>query len=63
LVDKDTPEERAHNKKVFERSSEIEEQEWNELLSILKGQDTTKFDKGLDWYEQFDGSGLKNWWD
>jgi hypothetical protein len=48
---------------VFERSSEIEEQEWNELLSILKGQDTTKFDKNLDWYEQFDGSGLKNWWD
>ena len=63
LVDKDTPEERAHNKKVFKRSSEIEEQEWNELLSILKGQDTTKFDKDLDWYKQFDGSGLKNWWD
>lgn len=63
LVDKDTPEERAHNKKVFERSSEIEKQEWNELLSILKGQDTTKFDKDLDWYKQFDGSGLKNWWD
>ena len=63
LVDKDTPEERKHNKKVFERAREIEEQEWNELFSILKGQDIKKFDKDYDWNKQFDGSGLKYWWD
>ena len=63
LVDKDTPEEKEHNKKVFDRAREIEEQEWDELFVILKGQDYTKFDKDIDWYEQFDGSGLKGWWD
>jgi hypothetical protein len=63
LVDKDTPEEKEHNKKVFDRAREIEKQEWDELFVILKGQDYTKFDKDIDWYEQFDGSGIKGWWD
>jgi hypothetical protein len=63
LVDKDTPEEKEHNKKVFDRAHEIEKQEWDELFVILKGQDYTKFDKDIDWYEQFDGSGIKGWWD
>ena len=63
LIDNDTPEEKEHNKKVFDRAREIEEQEWDELFVILKGQDYTKFDKDIDWYEQFDGSGLKGWWD
>ena len=35
----------------------------DELFVILKGQDYTKFDKDIDWYEQFDGSGIKGWWD
>ena len=63
LVDKDTPEEKEHNKKVFERAREIEKQEWDELFVILKGQDYTKFDKDIDWDKQFDGSGLRGWWD
>ena len=63
LIDNDTPEEKEHNKKVFDRAREIEEQEWDELFVILKGQDYTKFDKDKDWYKQFDGSGLKGWWD
>lgn len=63
LVDKDTPQEKEHNKKVFDRAHEIEKQEWDELFVILKGQDYTKFDKDIDWYEQFDGSGIKGWWD
>lgn len=63
LVDKDTPEEKEHNKKVFERAREIEEQEWNEFIEILKGQDYTKFDDKIDWNKQFDGSGLRGWWD
>ena len=63
LVDKDTEEEKIHNRKVFDRANEIEEQEWDELFTILKGQDTKKFDKDKDWYKQFDGSGIKGWWD
>ncbi len=63
LVDKDTDEERVHNRKVFDRAREIGEQEWSELFVILKGQDYTKFDKDIDWDKQFDGSGLRGWWD
>ena len=51
------------DKKVFNRAREIEKQEWDELFVILKGQDYTKFDKKIDWDKQFDGSGIKGWWD
>lgn len=63
LVDKDTEEDKVHNRKLFDRAREIENQEWDELFKILKGQDTSKFDIKKDWYKQFDGSGIKNWWD
>jgi hypothetical protein len=63
IPDKETPEEKEHNTKVFKRTHEIESQEWNELFEILKGQDVNKFDKDYDWEKQFDGSGLKYWWD
>jgi len=63
LVDNNTDEEKKHNKKVFDRAREIEKQEWDELFVILKGQDYTKFDKDIDWDKQFDGSGIKVWWD
>ena len=63
LKDKDTEEEKEHNHKVFSRSREIEVEEWNELFEILKGQDYSKFDKLKEWNEQFDGSGLRGWWD
>ena len=32
-------------------------------MEILKGQDYSSFDRDKDFYEQFDGSGLKTWWD
>jgi hypothetical protein len=75
LVDKDTDEEKIHNRKVFERAHEIEEQEWNELFKILKGQDYKEYRELYDaqteeekkerelWDEWFDGSGIKGWWD
>lgn len=71
----DTPEEKEHNKKVFERSSELEKQEFEELWQILKGQDYQDFRKIYDrlsdeekwkhdhWENWYDGSGIKNWWD
>ena len=63
LVDNDTPEEKEHNMKVYKRAREIEKQEWNELFQILKGQDYSKFNKKTDWNKQFDGTGLRGWWD
>jgi hypothetical protein len=75
LIDKDTPEEKEHNRKVFDRASEIEEQEWDELFKILKGQSHKEYremhntQKVLGeendnlWNEWFDGSGIKGWWD
>ena len=75
LVEEDTPEERKHNKKVFDRVRQIEENEWDELFKILKGQDykeyrkLVKLDKKREikndnlWDEWFDGSGLNGWWD
>lgn len=73
LIDKDTPEEKEHNRKVFTRSREIEESMWAELFHILKGQDFSKFeeapkdmkhaDQWDHWQKQFDGSGMRGWWD
>jgi hypothetical protein len=64
LVDKETPEEKEHNNKVFERAREIEEQMWIELWTILQGQNYTHLSKeNQSWDEWFDGSGLNSWWD
>lgn len=63
LKDKESPEERKHNSAVFNRAREIQEQQWNELSDILRGQDYSKFDKDKEFYDQFDGSGLRGWWD
>lgn len=45
-----------HNKKVYDRSAKIEEQEWKELWQIIKG-------KKYKTYEEWDGSDLRSWWD
>ena len=72
LVDKDTDEEREHNRKVYDRTHELEEQEWNELFEILKGQNYKEYHDTLseeekknpnNYNEWFDGSGLRGWWD
>lgn len=64
IFDDDLPEqEKEHNSRVFKRARELEENEWEELIQILKGQDYTKFYKEIDWYKQFDGTGLRGWWD
>lgn len=63
MVTDETEEEKSHNKKIFDRSREIERQEWAELWETLKGPDYSKFDEDKDWDEQFDGSGMNSWWD
>ena len=49
--------------KVFKRSREIEKETWDEIWEILKGQDCSEFDKDIDWEKQFDGTGIRGWWD
>jgi hypothetical protein len=75
LKDNETPKIKEHNKKVFDRAREIEEQEWKELWIILEGQDHAEYvqhyNKLTDdekrnrdlWDEWFDGSGIRGWWD
>lgn len=55
--------EKEHNNKVFKKAAELEENEWEEFIEILKGQDYNKFDTTIDWNKQFDGTGLRGWWD
>jgi gas vesicle protein len=46
----ETEEEQEHNRKVFNYVHELEMKEWDELWSIIKGND----DKGSD---------MRGWWD
>ena len=63
LVDYNNEEQKEFNRKFFKRVTELEEQEWIELWEIMKGQDYDKFDKEKDFDDQFDGTGLRGWWD
>jgi hypothetical protein len=73
LVDNESDEEKENNRKIFDRSREIEENMFKELWKILEGQDYSKFEKAPDdmdhnkshdhWNSQFDGSGIRGWWD
>jgi hypothetical protein len=63
MVNNHTDEECEFNNKFFARVAELEEEEWNELWQIVRGQNYEKFDKSKDWEELFDGSGIKCWWD
>lgn len=51
-----TEEEWQHNRNVYDRSTEIEEQEWKELWQIIKGNEYKT-------YEDWDGSDIRGWWD
>ena len=71
----DTVEEREHNRKIFTLARQFEESEWNELWDILRGQNHQEYvdlmkslsdeekKKSDIWYDWYDGSGMKHWWD
>lgn len=75
FFEKQTIEDREHNKKVYDLADKIEKQEWEELFVILKGQDHNDFVKLYDekkgtheenenlYNQWFDGTGMKHWWD
>jgi hypothetical protein len=64
LLDLSPDEDQEKTTKIFERAREIEEEYWAELWSILKGdQDYKTFDPNIDFYDQFNGTGMRGWWD
>jgi len=60
-----TQEQKDHNTKVYDRSYEIEFEQWNEFCDILKGIDLSdQNDLSYESYvEKTNGRGLKTWWD
>lgn len=62
LKDTENVAEKEHNTAVFDRGREIEESQWIELFDILCGQDYSKFDNSIEFYKQFNGTGLRGWW-
>ena len=64
LLNLSSDEDQEKTTRIFERSTEIEEQYWNELWEIIKGnQDYKTFDTNIDFYDQFNGTGMRGWWD
>lgn len=72
LVDNESENEKNHRRAVYDLSNQLEEQEWNELWTILRGQNIQEYkdlmDKkevkdGSEWDEWYDGSGMTHWWD
>lgn len=63
MVDNETEEEKKNNKEIFELGRKIEYESWSELFEILEGQNFYPIPKDYVYEKDFDGSGLKNWWD
>jgi len=59
MIDRDTPEQKEHNRKVFERARKLEEKEWKELWQIIKG---TKYSTTF-YGDKYDGTDMRSWWD
>ena len=71
FIDRLSEEESKHNRKVYNRATEIEDKEWREFFEILKGQNYSYYqmfhdkseDKEKSFDNWFDGSGIKGWLD
>lgn len=57
IVDTLTPEQSEHNSNIYKRSCEIEEEHWQEIIETIRGRKIYNYDT------DFDGNGIKNWWD
>jgi hypothetical protein len=75
IVKNGNDEDKEHNKKIFQRARDLEDLEWNELWTILRGQDLQEYKRICEskspeemskndvWGDWFDGSGMNTWWD
>jgi len=62
------------NREIFDLSTKLEEDDWNEFIYLIKGQDMKDYKELHDklseeekrnddhYYKWFDGSGIKSWW-
>ena len=60
MVQKETPEEIEHSSRVFKRSNQIEEEYWDRMARIIRGQSHDLLSKS---HEEYDGTGMRGWWD
>jgi len=58
LIDRDTPEQKEHNKAIFKLAKELEDTEWKELWEIFKGTKNSK-----KYGKKYDGTDMRAWWD
>jgi hypothetical protein len=63
LVEDLTEEEKKINERILRRAHDIQKKGWKELMHLLDGQDYSKFNKKSEFLDQFDGSGIRGWWD
>jgi hypothetical protein len=63
MVNDVTEEEKAINEMILRRAHDIQTEGWEELIHLLNGQDYSKFSKKSEFLDQFDGSGIRGWWD
>lgn len=62
FIGEDSEEVKLGNRKIFTLARDLEEESSDELWKILKGQDYKTFNSEEECSEQFDGSGIRNWW-
>jgi hypothetical protein len=63
LVEDLTEEEKKINERVLRRAHDMQKKCWKELIHLLNGQNYSKFSKKSEFLDQFDGSGIRGWWD
>jgi hypothetical protein len=63
MVNDITEEEKKINEQILRRAHDMQKKGWKELMHLLKGQDYSKFNKKSEFLAQFDGSGIRGWWD
>jgi len=63
MVNDVTKKEKKINERILRRAHDIQKKGWKELMHLLDGQDYSKFSKKSEFLDQFDGSGIRGWWD
>lgn len=63
MVNDVTEEQKKVNERILRRAHDMQKKGWKELMHLLNGQDYSKFKKDVEFLDQFDGSGIRGWWD
>ena len=63
MVEDLTEEEKKINERILRRAHDMQKKGWKDLMHLLKGQNYSKFNKKSEFLDQFDGSGIRGWWD